>query len=214
MACCWPTDACQGSGEHFAGPIQPHRHCKSGAWLPIHSWLGLNSIDRANHIVCAMLRCPTRLEKVPCCLCQVTSGRNANTPLVRAAVPDDQIPYKNPSSGLPAGKRAPPPPQPPRARGRRVSAIGSSLLPSTCALREACGGLESYEWLVQGAQATTKGTPFTQINGALAQDVVCIILPQGTEVSRPLHLLHIASGEMIDPCKKASELHSACCRCS
>ncbi|KAK9861536.1 hypothetical protein WJX84_012155 [Apatococcus fuscideae] len=45
-----------------------------------------------------------------------------------------------------------------------------------------------------GAQATTKGTPFTQINGALAQDVVCIILPQGTEVSRPLHLLHIASG--------------------
>ncbi|KAK9804290.1 hypothetical protein WJX72_005085 [[Myrmecia] bisecta] len=46
-----------------------------------------------------------------------------------------------------------------------------------------------------GQQARTRGSPFALINGATAQDAVCIHVPAGMEVPQAVHVLYIATGD-------------------
>lgn len=45
-----------------------------------------------------------------------------------------------------------------------------------------------------GAQSRSRGGPFSVINGALAPDVLCVVLPPGATMTNPLLVLHIATG--------------------
>ena len=47
---------------------------------------------------------------------------------------------------------------------------------------------------VQGKQARLRGSPFALINGATAEDVLCIDVPEGVSVEGPIHVLYITSG--------------------
>ncbi|CAL8463795.1 g3329 [Coccomyxa elongata] len=45
-----------------------------------------------------------------------------------------------------------------------------------------------------GKQARLRGSPFALVNGATAQDVLCIAVPEGVTVESPIHVLYITSG--------------------
>ncbi|CAL5226157.1 g8980 [Coccomyxa viridis] len=45
-----------------------------------------------------------------------------------------------------------------------------------------------------GQQARTRGSPFAIVNGATAQDVLCVYVPDGVHLDKPIHVLYIPSG--------------------
>lgn len=49
---------------------------------------------------------------------------------------------------------------------------------------------------MQGSQSAAHGSalPFAALNGALATDVACVIIPPGVHVDRPLHILYLSTG--------------------
>ena len=49
--------------------------------------------------------------------------------------------------------------------------------------------------MLQGKQARLRGSPFALINGATAEDVLCIDVPEGVSVEGPIHVLYITSGQ-------------------
>lgn len=50
---------------------------------------------------------------------------------------------------------------------------------------------------LQGRQAATRGGPFGVLNGALARDVVVVVVPAGTDVLQPLHILFLSTGRLL-----------------
>lgn len=52
--------------------------------------------------------------------------------------------------------------------------------------------------LVQGKQARLRGSPFALVNGATAEDVLCIDVPEGVTVEGPIHVLYITSGDFME----------------
>ena len=48
---------------------------------------------------------------------------------------------------------------------------------------------------VQGQQARTRGSPFAIVNGATAQDVLCVYVPDGVHLDKPIHIVYIPSGK-------------------
>ena len=46
----------------------------------------------------------------------------------------------------------------------------------------------------QGALANTWGGPFAVLNGSMAQDALCVVVPKGKEVAAPIYVLYMASG--------------------
>lgn len=48
---------------------------------------------------------------------------------------------------------------------------------------------------LQGSQSRFSGGPFTVVNGALAEDAVCIFIPKAVELDRPIHILNATSGK-------------------
>ena len=54
----------------------------------------------------------------------------------------------------------------------------------------------------QGSQARTRGSPFALVNGATAQDVLCVYVPDGVTVEKPIHVVYIPTGVLhahVDP---------------
>lgn len=49
---------------------------------------------------------------------------------------------------------------------------------------------------MQGSQSAAHGSalPFAALNGALATDVACVVIPPGVHVDRPLHVLYLSTG--------------------
>eukprot|EP00891_Asterochloris_glomerata_P000977 jgi/Astpho2/977/e_gw1.00016.340.1_t len=56
-----------------------------------------------------------------------------------------------------------------------------------------CGGLQGAPAEV----AATRGGPFGVLNGALARDVVVVVVPAGTDVLQPLHILFLSTGRLL-----------------
>ncbi len=50
------------------------------------------------------------------------------------------------------------------------------------------------QFSLQGGQSQFSGGPFAVINGALAEDVVCIYIPEAVELERPIHAIFATSG--------------------
>ena len=48
---------------------------------------------------------------------------------------------------------------------------------------------------VQGSQARTRGSPFALVNGATAQDVLCVYVPDGVILDKPIHVVYIPTGK-------------------
>lgn len=46
----------------------------------------------------------------------------------------------------------------------------------------------------QGSQARTRGSPFALVNGATALDVLCVYVPDGVIVEKPIHVVYIPTG--------------------
>jgi hypothetical protein len=53
--------------------------------------------------------------------------------------------------------------------------------------------------LWQGEQAAARGGPFAVLNGAVARDVLCVLVPPGVAVPAPIHVLHVSSGDPTQP---------------
>lgn len=53
--------------------------------------------------------------------------------------------------------------------------------------------------VVQGSQSAAHGNalPFAALNGALATDVGCVIIPAGVHVQQPLHILYLSTGMLL-----------------
>lgn len=51
---------------------------------------------------------------------------------------------------------------------------------------------------VQGQQTAAHGStlPFAALNGALAADVACVVVPAGLHVQQPLHVLYLSTGTL------------------
>ena len=47
---------------------------------------------------------------------------------------------------------------------------------------------------LQGEQSRFSGGPFAVINGALAEDAICIYVPEAVELERPIHAIFATSG--------------------
>lgn len=49
---------------------------------------------------------------------------------------------------------------------------------------------------MQGSQSAAHGNalPFAALNGALASDVACVVIPAGVHVQQPLHVLYLSTG--------------------
>ena len=47
---------------------------------------------------------------------------------------------------------------------------------------------------LQGVQSQYSGGPFAVINGALAEDVICVYIPRAVELERPIHAIFATSG--------------------
>lgn len=43
-------------------------------------------------------------------------------------------------------------------------------------------------------QARTRGSPFALLNGATAQDVLCVYVPDGVLLDKPIHVVYIPTG--------------------
>ncbi len=54
---------------------------------------------------------------------------------------------------------------------------------------------------MQGTQTAAHGTalPFAALNGALATDVACVVIPAGGHVQQPLHILYLSTGQRSVP---------------
>lgn len=55
---------------------------------------------------------------------------------------------------------------------------------------------------MQGSQARTRGSPFALVNGATAQDVLCVYVPDGVILDKPIHVVYIPTGKSrthVDP---------------
>ena len=50
-----------------------------------------------------------------------------------------------------------------------------------------------FEGCAQGEQSAARGGPLTVLNGATATDVVCVAVPEGMELERPIHLLYLSA---------------------
>ena len=61
------------------------------------------------------------------------------------------------------------------------------------------GSLPSTWCAAQGQQARTRGSPFAIVNGATAQDVLCVYVPDGVHLDKPIHILYIPSGDPVLP---------------
>ena len=48
---------------------------------------------------------------------------------------------------------------------------------------------------VQGSQSHVRGSPFALVNGATAQEALCIVVQQGMQAPAAVHLLFLSSGE-------------------
>ena len=59
----------------------------------------------------------------------------------------------------------------------------------TCALEDA----EIDNSVLQGRESRHSGGPFAVMNGALAEEVVCIHVPTGVELERPIHIIYATS---------------------
>lgn len=57
--------------------------------------------------------------------------------------------------------------------------------------------IESSSFCLQGQQARTRGSPFALVNGATAQDVLCIYVPDGVALEQPLHIVYIPTGSCL-----------------
>ena len=53
--------------------------------------------------------------------------------------------------------------------------------------------------MLQGSQSAARGGPFAVLNGATACDAVCVVVPAGLHMERPLHILHLTTGEEAYP---------------
>lgn len=51
---------------------------------------------------------------------------------------------------------------------------------------------------LQGSLSRTLGGPFAVINGAIAEDVICVHIPKGVELERPVHTIYATSGSSLD----------------
>ena len=60
--------------------------------------------------------------------------------------------------------------------------------------RGQCTGLMQRARLRQGKQARERGSPFAVLNGATARDVACLLLPDGAQLSAPVHVLYLSTG--------------------
>lgn len=49
---------------------------------------------------------------------------------------------------------------------------------------------------MQGSQSGAHGSalPFAALNGALASNVACVVIPPGVHVAQPLHILYLSTG--------------------
>ena len=56
-----------------------------------------------------------------------------------------------------------------------------------------CCALTPTERCAQGEQSAARGGPFAVLNGATATDVLCIAVPAGVQLERPIHLLHLST---------------------
>lgn len=67
-----------------------------------------------------------------------------------------------------------------------------------------------HPWL-QGAQSAAYGNalPFAALNGALASDVACIVVPAGVHIQQPLHVLYLSTGQCSEPASLLSHMESA-----
>eukprot|EP00798_Chlamydomonas_sp_ICE-L_P001464 gene1464-32842_t len=45
-----------------------------------------------------------------------------------------------------------------------------------------------------GELSASKGGPFSVLNGAYSQEVLCIVVPAGVTVEQPIHILHLSTG--------------------
>lgn len=61
---------------------------------------------------------------------------------------------------------------------------------------------------MQGAQSQYYGGPFAVINGALAEDVICVYVPKAVELERPIHAIFATSGDSWPP--QGRHLHNEC----
>ena len=52
---------------------------------------------------------------------------------------------------------------------------------------------------MQGQQARTRGSPFAILNGATAQDVLCVYVPDGVQLEKPIHVVFIPTGTTMLP---------------
>ena len=58
------------------------------------------------------------------------------------------------------------------------------------------------DWsVIQGSQSAAHGNalPFAALNGALATDVACVVIPSGVHVQQPLHILYLSTGVVPSP---------------
>ena len=78
--------------------------------------------------------------------------------------------------------------------------------------------------VLQGSQSAAHGTalPFAALNGALATDVACVVIPSGVHVHQPLHILYLSTGVLpvyavqlcFKHCSVCEALSLLCCHIS
>ena len=61
--------------------------------------------------------------------------------------------------------------------------------------------------VVQNQQARSRGSPFALVNGATAQQVLCLAVPEGVALDKPVHILHIATGQTAQLPTRAVHVH-------